>query len=159
MNEEPRMSADELMGRLSPSLSPWRRVLGAVPLVSGLVGAAFVGLLWATEPGPLPGRTQAAFAVFLAFCLAWACYGGWAVTRRAPLFALDRVIAGWLALAASTVMTVVTVTAAVQRGTGLLLAAGIGAAFVAVSAVVTVRAHVRRAALLRRRRELTREEE
>lgn len=153
------MSADDLVGRLSPALSPWRRVLGAVPLVTGTVGAAFVGLLWATEPEPLPGRTQVAFAGFLVFCLAWACYGGWMVTRRAPLFALDRVIAGWLALAASAAMTAVTVAAAVQRGTGLLLAAGIGAAFVAVSVVATVRAHVRRAALLRRRRELTRETE
>ncbi|MEZ0072966.1 hypothetical protein [Planotetraspora sp. GP83] len=91
------------------------------------------------------------------FCLAWAGYGGWAITRRAPLFALDRVIAAWLALAASVVTTVFTVTVAVQRGSGVTLAVALaaGAAFVAVAVLLAVRAHFRRAALLRRTRELS----
>lgn len=159
MTDEPRVSADEMIGRLSPSMSPWRRLRGAVPLVAGLAGTVFVGSLWATEPGPLPGRTQLAFALFTVFCLAWAGYGGWVVTRRAPLYALEQVIAAWLAVTASVVTTAVVATIAVQRGSGLPGVVAGGAAFVVVSVVLAVRAHARRAALLRRKRELTRREE
>ncbi|SEU47074.1 hypothetical protein [Nonomuraea wenchangensis] len=155
MNDEPNLSAEELIGRLSPVLSPWRRLRGVAALVGGLAGAVCAGSLWATEPAALPGRTRLAFAVFTLVCLAWAGYGAWLVTRRTPLLALDRVIAGWFALAASIATTVVIVVAAVQRGAGLAPALATGAVVTAVSAVLVVRAHVRRAALLRRKRELT----
>ncbi|MFG1682630.1 hypothetical protein ACGFNP_20860 [Nonomuraea sp. NPDC049269] len=155
MNDEPRLSAEQMIERLSGALSPWRRLRGVAALVAGLAGAVFVVLLWATEPGPLPGRTQLAFAMFTLFCLAWAGYGSWAITRRAALFALDRVIAAWLALAASIATTALTMTLAAQRGSGLLPAVGVGVVFIAVAAVLAVRAHAGRAALLRRKRELT----
>ena len=145
-DDEPRLSAEQMIERLSGALSPWRRLRGVAALLAGLAGAVFVVLLWATEPDPLPGRTQLAFAMFTLFCLAWAGYGSWAITRRAALFALDRVIAAWLALA---------VTIATQRGSGLLPAVVVGAVFLAAAAVLAVRAHARRAALLRRKRELT----
>ncbi len=155
MSDEPDMSAEEMIGRLEGALSPWRRAGGVVALIAGAAGTIFVVSLWATEPGPLPGHTRLAFALLTGFCLAWAGYGGWAITRRAPLFALDRVIAGWLAVAVSTVTTALIVAVAVGREVGVLPAVVGGATFIAVSAVVTVRAHVVRAALLRRRRELT----
>jgi hypothetical protein len=154
MNDEPRLSAEDMIGRLRGSLSPWRRIRGVVALLTGLAGAVFVVLLWATEPGPLPGRTRLAFALFTLFCAAWAGYGCWALTRRAPLFALDRVIAGWLAMSASVVTTSVTAVVAAQRGSGLVIALVVGMALVGLSAVLVVRAHARRAALLRRKREL-----
>ncbi|WP_305075870.1 RNA polymerase sigma factor [Microtetraspora sp. AC03309] len=103
----------------------------------------------------LAGRTHLAFTALTAFCLAWAGYGAWAITRRAPLFALDRVIAAWLATTASTVMTVVLAVAAVQRGTGLVPSLVTGAVLVVIAIVLAVRAHAHRAALLRRKRELT----
>ncbi|MGN9783722.1 hypothetical protein ACTMTF_19970 [Nonomuraea sp. ZG12] len=155
MSDEPGLSAEDMIGRLDGALSPWRRAGGVVALIAGAAGAIFVALLWATEPGPLPGHTQVAFALLAGFCLAWAGYGGWVIRRRAPLFALDRVIAGWLAVAVSTVTTVLIVVVAVGRDAGVIPAVVGGATFIVVSAVVTVRAHVVRAALLRRRRELT----
>jgi len=153
MNDEPRVSAEEMIGRLP--LSPWARIRAATALTAGLAGAVFVGALWITEPGPLPGGTRLAFALFTVLCLAWACYGGWVMTHRAPLFATDRVIAAWLALTASAVTTAVVTTIAVQRGAGPVLPLATGGVLVAVSAVLAVRAHVRRATLLRRKRELS----
>ncbi|MEV4799739.1 hypothetical protein AB0K18_06960 [Nonomuraea sp. NPDC049421] len=156
--EKPRLSAQELLDRLEPALSLRRRVRAVATLVAGVAGALFVIGLWASEPGPLPGRTQLAFGLFTAFCLGWACYGGWLLTRRVPLFATDRVVAGWLALAASAVTTTLLVVVAVQRGEGLGVALGAGGPVVAVALALTIRAHVRRAALLRRRRELSGDE-
>ena len=127
--EEPRQSAREMIERLESTLSRWRRVRAVTALLAGLAGAVFVAALWLGEPVPLPGRTQLAFAMFGVFCLAWACYGGWLLTRRVPLFATDRVIAAWIALAASVATTVIVVTVAVQRGTGLVLAVVIGGLF------------------------------
>ncbi len=155
MNDEPRLSPEEMLERLAPTLSPRARIRGVAALLAGLAGAVFVGVLWAGEPGPLPGRTHLAFTALTVFCLAWAGYGAWAITRRAPLFALDRVIAAWLATTASTVMTVVLAVAAVQRGTGLVASLVTGAVLVVIALVLAVRAHAHRAALLRRKRELT----
>ncbi|MFI7632731.1 hypothetical protein [Nonomuraea sp. NPDC049400] len=153
--EEPHLAAREMIERLEPSLSPWRRVRAVAALLAGLAGAVFVAALWGSEPGPLPGRTHLAFALFTVFCLAWAGYGGWLLTRRVPLFATDRVIAAWIGLAASVATTGVVAAVAAQRGTGLGLALGVGGLFVAVALVLAVRAHARRSALLRRMRELT----
>ncbi|GGK78428.1 hypothetical protein Sme01_22900 [Sphaerisporangium melleum] len=152
--DEPWLSAEEMIGRLSGVLSPWQRIRGAVALLAGVAGAVFIGSLWATEPGPLPVGTRLAFAGLAVFCLAWAGYGGWLVTRRVPLFAADQVYAGRLALVASTLTMALTVALTVQRGTGVLAAVLLGALFVALAATLTVRAHRTRAALLRRRREL-----
>jgi hypothetical protein len=155
MNDEPRLSAEQMIGRLSGELSVWRRIRAVVAVLAGLSGAVFVGSLWATEPGPLPGRTHLAFGLFEVFCLAWAGYGSWAITRRASLFAADRVIAAWLALVASIATTALTVVVAASRGPGPLLALAVGAVFLAAAVALAVRAHARRAALLRRKRELT----
>lgn len=152
MNDEPRMSAEEMMGRLP--LSPWARIRAVVALTAGLAGVVFVGALWISEPGPLPGGTRLAFALFMLFCLAWACFGGRLMMRGAPLFATDRVIAAWLALTASAVMTVVVTTIAVHRGTGLVFLLATGGVLIVVTVVLTVRAHARRNVLLRRKREL-----
>jgi hypothetical protein len=155
MTDEPRLSAKEMIDRLEPSLSPGIRLRAVLALLSGVAGTVFVAGLWWSEPGPLPGRTHLAFAVFTVFCLAWAGYGAWLVTRRVPLFAREQVVAARLALAASIVTSTVVATVAVQRGTGLVPALGTGVLFVAVTLALTVRAHARRAALLRRERELT----
>ena len=86
------MNPEDVINQLSTRLSLPRRIATAVALLGGLAVAAVVGLLWATEPG-LPPRTQLAFGALIAGGLAWACYGVWALTRRTPLFALDRLIA------------------------------------------------------------------
>ena len=74
-----------------------------VALVGGLTAAAVIGVLWITEPA-LPPRTQVAFGGLVLIGLAWAGYGSWALTRRTPLFALDRVIAAWLSVAATNLL-------------------------------------------------------
>ncbi|GAA3549325.1 hypothetical protein GCM10022419_032080 [Nonomuraea rosea] len=157
MTEEPRLSAEELIERLEPSLSRGRRVRALAALLAGLAGLVFAGALWSSEPGPLPGRTQLMFGLCAVFCLAWACYGGWLLTRRVPLFATDRVIAAWIALVASVTTTGVVAAVGVQRGTGagVAVAVAVGGLFVAAALVLAVRAHARRAALLRRKRDLT----
>ncbi|NUW46131.1 hypothetical protein [Nonomuraea rhodomycinica] len=159
MTEEPRLSAQDLIDRLAPVLSSRVRIRAVAALLAGVGGAVFVGTLWWSEPGPLPGRTHLAFALFTVFCLTWATYGGWLLTRRVPLFAADRVIAAWIGLAASLATTAVVTVVAVQRGTGAGLALAVGGLLVAVALALAVRAHARRAALLRRMHELTGGEE
>jgi hypothetical protein len=159
MTEEPRLTAQEMIERLERSLSRGMRIRAVAALVAGAAGAVFVGALWWSEPGPLPGRTHLTFAMLMAFCLAWAGYGGWLVTRRVPLFATDQVIAAWIGLAASVATTVVVAVVAVQRGSGPWLALAVGAVFAGAALVLAVRARARRAALLRRMRELTGDKE
>ncbi|MFG3441447.1 hypothetical protein ACGF0J_29740 [Nonomuraea sp. NPDC047897] len=156
--ERPRLSAREMIERLEPSLSPWRRVRALVALLAGLTGVVFVTGLWWTEPGPLPDRTHLAFALFTGCCLAWTGYGCWLLTRRVPLFATDRVVAAWIGVTASAATTALVAAVALQRGTGPGPALAVGGLFVAAALVLAVRAHARRTALLRRLRELTGEE-
>ncbi|HET6707046.1 hypothetical protein [Amycolatopsis sp.] len=149
------MTPEEVIARLAAPLSLRRRVGYVVLALAGLTGSGLIGLLWATEPG-LPPRTQAAFAVLVAIGLAWAGFGGWAVTRRAPLFARDRVVAGWLGLAAwllfaAGALVITTLRHRVDAG---LLVVVVLLGGVAVVHLRTVRRG--RAALLRRKEELTR---
>ncbi|XTZ14502.1 hypothetical protein ACQSSU_23880 [Micromonospora echinospora] len=153
------MSAQEIIDRLAPTLSVRTRIRAVAALLAGLAGAVFVVSLWWSEPGPLPGRTQLAFALFTVFSVAWACYGGWLLTRKVPLFATEQVIAAWIALIASVVTTGLVAIVAGRSGTGLVPALAIGGLFVAAALVLALRAHTRRAALLRRIRKLTGEEE
>ncbi|WP_169946673.1 hypothetical protein [Microbispora sp. H11081] len=155
MTEEPRRPAGDMIEHLAPVLSLGTRIRAVTALLAGAAGLVFVSALWWSEPGPLPGRTHLGFALFTVFCLAWAVYGGWLLTRRVPLFATDRVIAAWIGLAASLATTALVAVVAVRRGTGAELALAAGGLFVAVALVPVVRAHRRRAALLRRMRELT----
>ncbi len=146
------MTPDDLLGRLDGRLSLGRRVGYVALALAGLVGSGLIGLLWATEPR-LPGRTQVAFAVLVAIGVGWAAFGGWAVTRRAPLFARDRVVAGWLGLLAWTVFAVGALVVAPAVPAWLIV--------VAVTLGITAVANLglalrRRSALLRRRDQLSR---
>ncbi|WP_230686885.1 hypothetical protein [Catellatospora vulcania] len=147
------MNADEMISRLSGPLSLRRRVATVAVLLGGLFGAAFVGLLWLTEP-VLPVRTQLAFGGLVLVGLGWAGYGGWVLSRRTPLFALDRVIAGWLALAATGLLAGSTALVAVTRGGVHPAAYAMVGVLVVVAVGNLVRARASRGALLRRKREL-----
>ncbi|NUW30407.1 hypothetical protein HTZ77_03055 [Nonomuraea sp. SMC257] len=155
MTEEARRSARETIERLESSLSRGMRVRAVAALVAGLSGTVFMAALWLGEDGALPGRTRLAFALLTAFCLAWAGYGGWLLTRRVPLFATDQVIAAWIGVAASITTTALVAAVAAQRGTGPVPALAVGGLFAVTALTLAVRAHRRRAALLRRMRELT----
>jgi hypothetical protein len=154
-NEEPRASASEVVAGLDGTLSRRARVRAVATLVVGLAGAAFIGTLWWTEPGPLPAATQVAFGLLTLFCLAWAAYGTWLLRSRVALFATDRVVATWLGLTASVLVGGLLIGTVAQRGSGTWGVVAVVAVLVAVSVVLVVRAHSRRAALLRRESALT----
>jgi hypothetical protein len=147
------MNPDDMIEKLSGAMSLRRRIGYLLVLLGGLGGALTTGLLWATEPG-LPARTSVAFAALTLIGLAWAGYGGWALTRRAPLLALDRVIAGWLALAATGLLSAVfvAITLLRQRLEPALLVTASTLLVLAAANLLRARGH--RAALLRRKREL-----
>lgn len=149
------MTPDDVIARLDAPLSLRRRILYVTVALAGLLGSGLVGLLWATEPA-LPPRTAIAFACLVVIGLAWAVFGTWAVTRRAPLFARDRVLAGWLGLAAWLVFAAAALIITTLRHRVepelLLVVAALG-----VVAVLRLRAaHRHRAALLQRKEQLTR---
>jgi len=144
------MTPEDLLGRLDARLSFRRRIAYAAIAFAGLTGSALIGVLWATEPH-LPARTQVAFGVLVTIGAAWALFGAWAITRRTPLFARDRVVAGWLGLAAWTVFAVgAVVVAPAVPGWLIVIVCALGAT-AATNLALALRA---RAALLRRRAEL-----
>lgn len=154
-NEEPRASAPEVIAGLGGTLSKGARVRAVAALVAGVAGAVFVAALWWTEPGPLPVPTQLAFGLLTLVCLAWAAYGTWLLRSRVPLFATDRVVAAWIGLTASVLVGALLIGTVAQRGTGTWGVIATVAVLVVVSTVLVVRAHARRAALLRRERALS----
>ncbi|SDS99461.1 hypothetical protein [Actinoplanes derwentensis] len=97
MTDEPGFTAEHVIRPVS------RRILAAG--IAGLAGATTIGALWATEPGSLPTRTQAAFAGLIVVGLTWAGLAAWTLVRR-PLFAADRVIGAWLAIVFSAATAV-----------------------------------------------------
>jgi hypothetical protein len=138
------MTPEEMLARLEAPLSLRRRLGHLAVLLAGLGGAVLVGALWATEPA-LPAPTAAAFALLTAVGLGWAGYGGWALTRRTPLFARDRVVAAWIALAAWLAGGAgVTVLATVRHRLPVGLALVVGALGVAAGAnLIAARRHHR----------------
>jgi hypothetical protein len=125
VNEGPGYRPEQLVKTVS------RGLLAAG--IAGFTGAALIATLWATEPGRLPTRTAWAFGGLIFAGLAWAVLAAWTAWRR-PLFAADRVIAGWLAVAFTTVTTLVTAMVAGP------LAGGPGLLMIAAAVVVLVRA-------------------
>jgi hypothetical protein len=151
MTDEPGHPPRQLLRGLSLR----RRVGHVLAGLGGLAAAAIIAQLWATEPDSLPVRTQAAFAVLIAIGLAWAVFGAWALTRH-PLFAVDRVIAGWLAVTFSTLLTAGMLLLALTRdgGAGVLAAAGVGVLLIGAAVTALVRARAYRKTLLARQRRL-----
>lgn len=147
------MSPEEMIGQISGRLSLRRRVATVVALLGGLAVAAVAALLWVTEPD-LPARTEVAFGGMVVGGLAWATYGVWVLSRRTPLFALDRVIAAWLALAVTALFSVPVALVTTMRDRAEPVGFVVIAALLAVTTVNLVRARAHRAALLRRKREL-----
>src|ERR671916_3074746 len=97
MTEQPGYTPDRILRGLSLP----RRISYVVAGLCGLLGAAMLAMLWATEPARLPARTQLAFGALILVGLAWAAFAAWALARR-PLFAMDRLVAAALAVGFST---------------------------------------------------------
>ncbi|MDT9695343.1 hypothetical protein [Streptomyces sp. P17] len=104
----------------------------------------------------LPARTQAVFAGLIAIGLAWAVFAAWVLSRRRPLFARDRVLSGWIALAATVATAVAGLTLAAVRGSAadLVATAAGGVVLTAAAVLALVRARRRHHELLRLREAL-----
>jgi hypothetical protein len=144
------MTPEEVLARLDAPLSLRRRVGYLAVAFTGLTASALIGLLWLTEPR-LPARTNVAFAVLVTIGLCWAAFGGWAVTRRTPLFARDRVVAGWLGVGAWLAFGVGALVISVVRHEFEPSLLGVVLVLGAVAGVHLRSARRARAALLRRR--------
>ncbi|WP_222109567.1 hypothetical protein [Streptomyces cupreus] len=82
----------ELESALAAEVSLRSRMRYVAVGLAGGCAALLIALMWATEPQPLPARTQAAFAGLIAAGPAWATVAGWAVSRRRPRYAQDQVL-------------------------------------------------------------------
>lgn len=151
MNEQPGYPPQRILRGMSLP----RRIGYVVAGLCGLLGAAMLAMLWATEPVRLPARTQLAFAGLILVGAAWAAFAAWALARR-PLFAVDRLIAAALAVGFSTLTMVGAVAVAIVRSStaGAFAATGTGLALIVTSTIMLVRARAYRALLLAREREL-----
>lgn len=103
MSEQPGFTPDQVIRPAS------RGIVAAG--IAGLTGATMIAVLWATEPGTLPTRTRSAFAGLIVIGLSWTVLALWSLRRR-PLFAADRVIGAYLAVAFSATTTLVSVVLA-----------------------------------------------
>ncbi|MGW3287637.1 transmembrane transport protein [Streptomyces sp. NPDC001002] len=146
----------ELERALAAEVSLRARMRHTAIGLAGGCGAALIAVLWATEPHPLPVRTQVAFAALITVGLAWATFAGWVLTRRRPLYARDRVLGARLALTVTVLTGVASTTLAAVRGTPTeaLTIALTGTALVITAGLLLLRAHARRRELLRLRNSL-----
>ncbi|MFF3402223.1 transmembrane transport protein [Streptomyces sp. NPDC002659] len=149
----------ELERVLAAEVSLGSRMRHVAVGLAGGCAAVLIAVLWATEPHPLPARTQAAFAGLIAVGLAWAAFACWVLSRRRPLFARDRVLGARLSLVVTVVTGVAGTALAAARATAAeaLATALAGAALVAAAGLVLVRARSRRRELLRLRDALRQE--
>jgi hypothetical protein len=143
------------VAKVLQGLSLPRRIGYVIAGLGGLAAAVIIGMLWATEPAPLPARTRLAFAALIAVGMVCAVFAAWALIRR-PLFAVDRVIAATLAVGFTTLTTMGTIAVALSRSSagGVLAAAGVGLSLIVVAALMLARARAYRARLLARRHQL-----
>jgi hypothetical protein len=149
MTDQPGFDAQHLTRGLSLA----RRVGYAVAGLGGLTVATLVAVLWMTEDVALPPRTQLGFTAIIAGGLAWAGFAGWALMRR-PLFAVDRVVTAWLAVAFSAATSAGMLAVAVARAgiTGVLAAGAVTGVLLGAAGLALYRARRYRAMVLARHR-------
>lgn len=153
----PPAVAAELQRLTFAQLSPGSR-LGYVALLLGASAmTVVVGALWITEPA-LPTRTSTALAALTVAGLAWVAFAVWVLTRRRPLLARHRIVAGRMAVAFTALFGIGAVVAAYTTGArAAVLAAATGIVMLAAAVVALVRAHRAVARLVARREALQRE--
>jgi hypothetical protein len=94
----PQLKSLQDIRRLAGAELSLKARLGYVALLLVSTGMTVViASLWLTETF-LPPRAQLAFGVMCLIGVSWATLALWALSRRRPLFARDRVIAGGLAV-------------------------------------------------------------
>jgi len=158
INKSSPLSLDaELQHLTARLLSPRSRYGHVTLLLVALMMCVLLGALLATE-SDLPGRTQAALAVMLGIGASWVAYALWVLRNRRPLLGNHRIVAGWMAVAFTTLFLAgalaMTITA---DGTIFPVAAAAGAAMLALAVAVLIQAYRHVARLHARRRELERQ--
>ncbi|HET9862902.1 MAG TPA: hypothetical protein VFP37_05630 [Steroidobacteraceae bacterium] len=147
-------SLHRIQARARANLSLAAR-LGYVGLL--LASAALttvVVTLWITEPS-LPARTQIAFGAMSLIGVSWCALAAWVLRARRPLFARDRVIAGRMAVAFTSVFAAAALAWAVFVGGPAAYGAfASGMVMLAAAIAVSARARRRFALLAARRQEL-----
>jgi hypothetical protein len=153
--DNPTLSVHQVQHYMRQEASAKRRWIHALLLLFDAGVVVMLVALWSTETS-LPWQTHLAFGAMLAVGLAWMGFFTWVLSRRRPLFALDKVIAGRLALMFTTLFLVGGIAVAAQRAQwrGLLMVVLVGGMFVAAAATILARALRLRRSLTQRREEL-----
>jgi hypothetical protein len=148
----PSPSAEVARARFASGLALPSRVRYTALLLAAVAMAGITGTLAATEPG-LPLKTRATLALLSVIGLAWAALATWVLTRREVLYLRHRVVAGWMAVAFSALLTVGCLAAGwLDAGNSWWMAAtGVGGTMLVVAAVVLHRARTALRALVQRR--------
>jgi len=152
MNE----SLETIRAMARDHLSMKARVGYVFLLLAATTMVVIVVSLWVTE-AHLPARTQLAFGAMTGIGASWVALAAWVLGSRRPLYAVDRVIAGRLAVTFTTVF-IVGALMGLLGGGGSAAAAAVGMGVVMLGAAIAALRSARRrfAALSARRLELER---
>lgn len=126
---------------VAAELAPPSRIAhGALLVVASAMTIVILSLL-VTEPA-LPARTLAAFVGLATIGAAWSAYAAWALARRHVLYGRQRVVAGWIALAAATIFSLGGLAIGIWAAQPAGLVAGMsGIPFVVGAALMLAKAH------------------
>ena len=119
----PQMKSLQDVRQLAGAELSLRARVGYVSLM--LVSAAMTAViasLWLTET-ELPPRTQFAFGAMCVIGLSWVALSVWALRTRRPLFARDRVVAGRMAVAFTSVFVAGAMATVIVAGNAWAAAA------------------------------------
>ena len=154
----PQFLDAELQQLTTRLLSPTARYAHVALLLVALGMSVLLGALLATEP-ELPGVTRAALAVMLGIGSSWVVYALWVLRHRRPLFALHRVVAGWMAVIFTSLFAAGALAMAIaSNGAAFYVAAATaGGGMLTLAIVLLVQAYRRVARLRGRRLELERQ--
>lgn len=112
----PQMKSLQDVRELAGAELSLRSRVGYVALLMGAAAMTVVIVsLWITEP-ELSARTQLAFGVMSLIGSSWMALSTWTLRVRRPLFARDRVIAGRLAVAFTSLFAAAGVAAVIVAG-------------------------------------------
>jgi membrane associated rhomboid family serine protease len=147
------LTVEQVQEMARRELSMTTRIGYLLLLMITLMGAGLISILWLTEPGPLPLRTQVAFGLLVAINLSWSMLFGWVLTRRKVLFAIHKVIAGWMAVVFCSVFLLFGLAIGILRmnPTMMIIVGVVGAVQLLVAIMMLNRGQRRRRELLARR--------
>lgn len=148
----PQMKSLQEVRNLAGAELSLKARMGYVALLLMSTGMTVViASLWLTEAS-LPLRTQLAFGAMSLIGVSWVALSIWALSARRPLFARDRVIAGRMAVAFTSLFAAGAVAAVVIAGNAAaygLLATGALMLGLAIKALVDARRRFARLAARR----------